>query len=345
MIKSMKATFTVFGSLLTLLSVAQDQHFSFSEYSSTFLNPGLAGANSSMQGVASFRNQWSSFAEPFQTVAASFDARFNEKKRQKAGIIAGGINLYNDRSGDLRVSTSSANLNIAYHLLIDDYNTIGLGIYGGFGQRSLSPSGGKWGTQYNGNNYDGNIDPGESFNNASFAYVDAGAGVVYTYGSNGGYLSQNSNQKLNIGFSVFHVNQPKYSFINAENEKLYMRMSAFVNGEFGIANTPGSILPGIYYHRQKNAQELLFGANYKYSLNGGSRHTGFTRPSALYTGMFFRLKDALVAKVMFEYDQFMVGFGYDINVSSLTEVSRARGGFEVFLRFNAGNGGGFRSRI
>jgi hypothetical protein len=65
---------------------------------------------------------------------------------------------------------------------------------------------------------------------------------------------------------------------------------------------------------------------------------------ALYLGLYGRLKDAMVAKVMFEYDQFMAGFGYDINISSLTEVSRARGGFELFLRFNAGDGGGFRSK-
>jgi hypothetical protein len=48
---------------------------------------------------------------------------------------------------------------------------------------------------------------------------------------------------------------------------------------------------------------------------------------------------------MFEWDQISAGFAYDINISSLTEVSRAKGGFEVFLRFNMGDGGGFRSRI
>jgi hypothetical protein len=62
-------------------------------------------------------------------------------------------------------------------------------------------------------------------------------------------------------------------------------------------------------------------------------------------GLFGRFKDAMVAKFMFEWDQFSAGFGYDINVSSLTEASRARGGFEIFLRFNAGNGGGFRARV
>ncbi|MEY4602991.1 MAG: hypothetical protein RIT43_1256, partial [Bacteroidota bacterium] len=39
------------------------------------------------------------------------------------------------------------------------------------------------------------------------------------------------------------------------------------------------------------------------------------------------------------------GFAYDVNISSLTTVSKARGGFEVFLRFNMNDGGGFRARI
>jgi hypothetical protein len=57
------------------------------------------------------------------------------------------------------------------------------------------------------------------------------------------------------------------------------------------------------------------------------------------------VKDALVGKLMFEYDQFSAGFAYDINISSLTEVSRSKGGFELFLRFNMGDGGGFRAKI
>jgi hypothetical protein len=48
---------------------------------------------------------------------------------------------------------------------------------------------------------------------------------------------------------------------------------------------------------------------------------------------------------MFEWDQFSAGFAYDINVSSLNTASKARGGFELFLRFNIGNGGGFRAGI
>jgi hypothetical protein len=51
---------------------------------------------------------------------------------------------------------------------------------------------------------------------------------------------------------------------------------------------------------------------------------------------------------MLEWSDISAGFAYDINISSLTEVSSARGGFEIFLRYNVGHltgPGSSRSRI
>jgi type IX secretion system PorP/SprF family membrane protein len=343
--KNLRTLLLIFGSSVIFNAYCQDVHFSFAEYSNMNLNPALAGANSPMQGVINYRNQWSSVGEPFQTIAASFDGRFNDNKRNKSGIFAGGISFYNDQAGDIRVSTSSVNLNLAYHLLINDNNTIGLGIYGGFGQRSLNAASGKWATQYNNGSYDASINSGEVFSNTNFGFVDAGAGLLYTYNSGGGYMRQNKNTRINAGLAFYHVNQPYFSFISTNTEKLYMRISGFANAEIGIANTSGSILPGVYYHRQGNAQEILLGANYKILMSEGSKVTGFNRPMAFYVGAFGRLKDAFIAKFMFEFDQFMTGVSYDVNMSSLNDVSRARGGVELFLRFNAGSGYGSKSRI
>jgi type IX secretion system PorP/SprF family membrane protein len=326
-------------------SLAQDVHFSHMEYSPLTLNPALAGANSPMQGIVNYRSQWSSVAAPYTTIAASFDARFNENKRNKKGIFAGGLNFFNDKAGDMRVSTTTANLSLAYHLILDRNSTLGLGINTGFGQRSIDASAGKWASQYNGMSYDAGIGSGEQFNTPDFSFVDAGAGMVYTYREGNGYMTQNIQRVFNAGFAVYHLNRPKYSFLNRDDEQLFMRLSGFVNAEIGIANTRGAFMPGIYYQRQKTAQEILFGTYYKYILHEGSRHTGFTRPMSGSIGLFGRFKDAMVAKFMFEWDQFSAGFGYDINMSSLTEASRARGGFEIFLRFNSGDGGGFRARV
>lgn len=340
----------IVGSFIIVLSCThsvsgQDVHFSHMEFSPLTLNPALAGANSPMQAIINYRSQWSSVASPYQTIAASFDARFNENKRNKSGMIAGGINFFNDKSGELNVSTNNVNMNLAYHLLLDRSSTLGLGIFAGFGQRALEAGSARWGSQYDGMDYNSSIDPGESFNSPSFNYLDAGAGLLYTYKRNSGYMTQNDQLAFNVGFAAYHLNRPYYSFISSENERLYIRYSGFVNAEIGIQNTRGTILPGLYFQRQGPSMEFLFGTYYKYIISEGSRFTGFTRPMGLYLGVFSRLKDAMVAKIMFEWDQYSAGFAYDFNISDLSAVSRFRGGFELFLRFNMGDGGGFRSRI
>lgn len=323
--------------------MSQDIHFSQLEYSPLTLNPALAGANAPMQGIINYRNQWSRIGIPFQTIAASFDARLNENKRGKKGILSAGINFFNDQAGAQKLSTNLANLNLSYHLIINRESSFGIGLYCGYGQRAFSSNGGQWTSQYDGTGYNALISSGETFNSPSFNYMDVGAGMLYAYNLKQGYMRQNINRKINVGFSVFHLNRPNFSYINNENERLSMRFTGFINADIGIENTRGILQPGLYYQRQAGHQEIMFGTNYGYILHSGSKATGFTRPITGYIGFFYRFKDAAVARLMFEYDVYSLGFAYDINISDLTSVTKTVGGFELFLRFNLGDGGGFRN--
>ena len=134
-----------------------------------------------MQAVINYRNQWSKVGVPYSTFVASFDTRLNNSYSTKYGNFAVGINFFNDQAGAQRMATTIANLNLAYHLLINDESTIGLGIYGGYGQRTFNESGAQWMSQYDGTNWNGNIASGEAFETPNFTYFDTGAGLVYTY--------------------------------------------------------------------------------------------------------------------------------------------------------------------
>jgi type IX secretion system PorP/SprF family membrane protein len=331
---------------ISLPAAAQDVHFSQMQYSPMLLNPGLAGANSPLQAIVNYRSQWNSVASPYKTINASVDGRFNERSRTKKGIFAGGINFFNDQVGDLKVTTNNVNVNLAYHLILDRRQTLGIGIYGGFTQRSLSGDEGRWGSQYNGTAYDGTMASGEAFNTPNFSFIDAGTGLVYTYKINEGYMTQNNQKSVNAGVAFYHVNSPKYSFINSEDEKLPMRWSIFANAVLGFNNSNGALLPGVYFNRQKSNMEILYGTYYRFQLAEGSHVTGRNKPFYFALGLFHRWGDALVAKSMLEYGPVSGGFAYDINISSLTEVSRAQGGFELFLRYNmSAREGGSRSMI
>lgn len=50
--------------------------------------------------------------------------------------------------------------------------------------------------------------------------------------------------------------------------------------------------------------------------------------------MFYRWKDAIVAKVLFDLGDYSVGMAYDANVSGYRTASNGVGGFEISLRYN-----------
>lgn len=330
----MKRILILVCALLSMNSVlSQDVHFSQMSYSPLTLNPGLTGANHDLQAIVNYRTQWNSVAEPFQTMAASFDMRVNPNKRGKKGHLALGLNFFNDRAGAARVTTNNVNLNVAYHVLLSDGHTFGGGAYVGWAQRSFNPAAGKWGSQYDGMAYNGNLSSGESFNSASFHMFDAGAGIVYTFSAEEMYMSANNSTKVNAGFGVYHLNRPSFSFINQTDEKMYMRFSGFVNGAFGIGNSNLIVEPGVYYHQQGKAREILFGTYARYILQEGSRRTTNLERTSFALGAFYRNQDALIIKALFQWSGLEIGAAYDVNLSSLTAASRARGGIEFFVRW------------
>lgn len=330
-----KIAFTLFVgiSLGTKLSMAQDIHFSQMGVAPLILNPALAGATGSLQANLNFRSQWRSVDAPFRTTHGSVDMRINDRKRNKKGHLAMGVSFYNDQTGDAKVTTNTGSLYTAYHVLLSKKSTLGAGLYTGVGQRSIDTRAGKWGSQYDGMAYNPNAISGEYFFNDAFMYFDAGAGLVYTYKNTEAYMTKNNQREWNVGVAAYHLNRPKYGFINDYNDRLYVRWSVFVNGTIGISNTRWSVMPGLYFQRQKTAQELLIGGYGRYLISEASKVTGYKKGSYLSLGMFYRNKDALVAKAMIEWDNLAAGFAYDVNISGLRTVSQAKGGFEIALRY------------
>jgi len=285
---------------------AQDIHFSNPDQQPMHLNPGLAGIDATVQGNMNFRRQWSSLPVPFTTSSFAVEGRFNEGSRGKGGIFAGGLFLSNDKAGTLNVVTNTAQMNLAYHLILNRYTTIGFGLNAGFGQRSIDAASGRWGSQYDGTAYNASLAGGDLPSNPSFSYFDVGSGAALHY--------MPSNQfNLKAGLAVFHLNSPGFG-------------------------TRGAFQPAFYLQFQNKAFELLYGVNYQYQLTKGARFTGRSRPASFSLGLFNRFKDALICRTQFEKDMYTLGFSYDINISNLISSSNGRGGFELYFRFRFDSG-------
>lgn len=343
----MKNLKTLLAGLLIITgncTFAQDIHFSQVSFSPLTLNPALTGANGAINGIINYRTQWASVAKPYNTMAASFDMRVAESS---SGFFAAGLNFFNDQSGESRINQNSVNLHLAYHLYLNDEHSLGVGIYGGWGQNALTLNNDKWGIQYDGAAYNGSIGSGENFSRQSFSYLDAGTGILYSYNDSRSGFSTDEGKRVNAGFAVYHVNQPSYSFVAAANDKLRMRMSGFADALITFKSSRNSIRPGMYFNYQNANMEFVMGTYYRYMVTQGSQMTGLKKPFYLSLGAFYRLGDAVITKFMMEFHEYSLGFAYDFNVSNLSTFSRSLGGFEMFLRYSLPEFGGIapKSRI
>ena len=321
---------------------AQDIHFSNTEYAPLILNPALAGANSGMQANLAYRTQWGQLGSSFRTANASFDARITQDNTSKSNFLAMGVSFFNDRIGDMGMVTNAAALTIADHIRLNAQSQLSLGVNAGYSMRSFQNVDGMWASQYDGVAYDPGIASGEDFNNQNFGYFDAGAGLLYTYAKKVKSMARNADKRVNVGLAAYHLTRPNNSFVELASERLPVRYTAFANAEISIDGTNGVVMPGIYAQRQGSFSQYLFGSYYRYKLNIGSNYTGYQRPFSFALGLFTRLKDSYIAKLMVDWDQFSVGYAYDFTVSTLTSNSNRLGASEIFIRFNVGDGGGFR---
>ena len=318
-------------------SSSQDIHFSQFFNTPLSMNPANAGADrNEVQAILNYKDQWRSVASPYKTLSVSCDKRI-QKKKSAMDFYAVGANVFNDKAGDINMKLFQANLSVAYHRYLSKkkYTTLGIGLQSGFAQRSISYDAATWGNQFDGNSYNPSLPTGEPAGATSFTYGDLlGAGMLFSYNNTSGKLKVTDNHamKANLGFSVFHIIRPKYSFYES-GEKLYMKYVLHGNALVSVPNTNIAFAPGFMYYRQGPAQEIYPGGLIRYSLRQASKYTGFYKSTAVYAGAFLRMKDAIAPVVSVEHAGFSIGISYDVNISDLKVASTGRGGFEISLKY------------
>lgn len=327
-----KPLLLAFGiSLVSVYSAqAQDIHFSQFDETPLQLNPANAGVHHDVRIITNYKNQWKAVGSPYKTFALSGDVKLLKKKNHQMGI---GIDLFSDKAGDADMASNQGNLSLSAIININKKSLISAGVMAGFTQRSMDGANLTWGNQYNGMAYDASLPTGETNTPGSFTFADFGAGIQFSYGTDEMYISANNAKKVNIGVSVFHPHQPSFSFYGNSSEKLHMKTVIHGDAALGISNTNLVLKPSYIVFIQGATKEITPGMTFQYILQEGSKYTGNKKPAAVSIGGYYRLQDAAIALVKFEYANYSIGFSYDINLSKLKTVTSARGGFEISLRF------------
>jgi len=326
-------TFTAFCILCSSFANAQDIHFSQYNEAPLLINPALGGVQYDLRVLGNYRNQWASVASPYKTFGFSVETAIKHKKISKSNLVAG-LALYRDMAGDAKMGTTNIYLMLGGTVKAGEHGKFTSAIMPGFTMRSVSYTNLKWDSQYNGYKHDETLASGETNQANNFNYFDAAIGFNYHYSKTQQYITATRGSWMDFGVAAYHLNSPKNSYLGVGAEKLYPRIVANTNINIAAKGANSIINPSFIYMNQGPASQFNLGIMIKYILVEQSVHTTNKKPVLLGIGANYRIKDAFVPQLLLEYDKLAIGASYDFNFSTLTNVSKAQGGFEISLRYN-----------
>lgn len=313
----MKTGITGLSLLFSLIAFAQqDYHFSQFDASPLSLNPATTGMfEGSVRGHIQHRQQWKSVTKnPFITDNAAFD--FPKKK------FGFGINILNSKAGATKFNTLHMALSTSYEVTRDrsDIHHLTCGVQLGFVNKSINLSNATYDNQYNtanGGSFDQNIGSDEYFQNTSYIIPELSFGLYYH--------TSHKTRRLNpyIGVAAFHLTEPKEAFLNGNSKVLRKYVGS--GGTKIKINELNTINVSFLVMQQANIQEATIGLMEHYYLSGSDAY--------LLLGAFYRYKDAVILHAGLMYKEYTLRFSYDINISSLNDYSRSRGGFEISITY------------
>jgi type IX secretion system PorP/SprF family membrane protein len=325
------ACFVILGSLSMN---AQDIHFSQFYLSPLNLNPAMTGVmNCNVRLVANYRNQWASVlkSNAYNTYSVSYDQRIPVGRYDFFGV---GGTFWGDKAGEAEFATVTGKLSASYSKRMGggrkEAHYLVVGAEGGVAQRSLDFLKLRWGAQHNGaGGFDETAATGEdNLNNDNFIFADIAAGLLW-------FSVFDENNSFYLGGAFHHLNRANQSFYEGEEDFLYSRFTLHAGGEFEISRKVG-LVPGVIAMFQGPSFQVNSGTSLKFLLGSGrggdqqAFHLGaWVRVSnAIESGV---LTDAVILQTRFDYNQFSIGFSYDVNVSALKPASNNNGAFEFAL--------------
>ena len=309
--------------LIFLASVAwlngQDTHFSQFYASPLTLNPALTGISDGAYRISGiYRNQDRSFTTPYMTYSGAFDIKLLQSLL-KSDVFGIGAVFVGDRSGDGVLAMNNVMLSASYHKSIgkEHKHFLGLGIQGGYTQKSVNWNQLSYPDQNAGDYFDLTKPNNESIAKGKLSYFDINAGLLYQ-----GWIKKDEDG-IFAGVSFAHLNSPKQSFYD-QNTKLPIRYTAHAGAYIKLVKHV-YLTPNVLFLYQDKALQTNLGTAVEYHVD--TKKSTFVA----FIGVWDRINDAFITSAGIEYYKVRISFAYDITTSSLTYATENRSAFELAI--------------
>jgi type IX secretion system PorP/SprF family membrane protein len=270
----------------------QDAQFSQNMFNKLAINPGFAGTNKAICGTALYRTQWVQFPGAPKTGLVSLDAYVNPLH---GGV---GLTVCSDQLGFDK--TLIAKAAYSYHMVLGP-GVLGIGLEAGMMQKQLS---GTWITPDA--LYPANQDAAIPDNGVTKTVFDLGFGAYYTT-DNGMYFGLSSTHLPQTTFtkssppSAANALADIYNFKNARHYYIQAGYPFTINQDL-------KVIPSILAKYDGTSTQL--------DINGR-----VVWRDMVWAGASYRLTDAIVGIVGFEWKKLKIGYAFDFTTSAIKNYS------------------------
>lgn len=317
---------------------AQDIHFSQINEMPLLISPANTGFfNGYFRCSVNAKNQWNSMGtnlgSAYNTGALCIDGGLFKSRRRKA-FLGLGLTIVYDQAGVAQLKKTNVLLNISGIVKVKKHGVFSVGLAGGVIATSANYNKLTFASQFDGNKLEDNaaLTGEQSFR--QFTTTDIGVGMAYEYSKVKTDQDHDDLSTFRIAFGAYHLNTPTQDFSAGSNYQTPVRLSTAFTSNFDFEDTKFTICPSFLYQQQGKYWEVVTGTYVKYRVSMGTKVTGQKTQNALGVGLFYRFKDALIPKIMYEVGDYAFGFSYDVNLSSYRTASRYNGGLEICFRYN-----------
>ncbi|MCC6370747.1 MAG: PorP/SprF family type IX secretion system membrane protein [Bacteroidia bacterium] len=297
--------------------MAQDIHFSQFYLSPLTLNPANTGNyKGGYRFFGNYRSQWRDISKAYNTYSAGGDANF----------YPGNVNL---SAGLLFVSDKSGgNLNVnkilpsgAWHFKLAGFK-FHLGVQPGLVTKSINFNAHSFPNQLNWGigSFDNTLPNNEANQSSYLTFLDLNSGIAIN--------KRFGKIEPEIGYALFHINQPNESFVGNAKNKLSMRQAY----NLGLKVYMGEkvIVHGYsLYGYTSLVSDWVSGLNLEYILTKTPFYDNSVYAGFMWRSGFKRNPDAGIITAGINFKNWTFGLSYDVTFSQLKTSVDSKGAYEM----------------
>lgn len=307
---------------------AQDPVFSQFYTSSLFLNPALSGLERDVVLGLNYRTQWAGVNLPFKTFQFSIVHPILQQGVNSKQLGAFGASAFTDEAGPNREMISqgiSITSSYDFHLNRSGKHILATALQLGVLQRHANMDALQWSSQYSSlMGYDPSL-PGENLIADRVTTPVINAGVVWQF------VADDLIKPLKMyyhGISFSNLNRPK-GFLQDAQEPTSIVIK--IHGGYVQTFRNGLEISPNYLIQYQDMLQINLGGYAAYALPHVTSRT--VSELKLSLGLWYRIKDSVIATTGIATSSWSAGFSYDANRSSLRRDFHGANAFEISLSY------------